>query len=104
MNTMKCIVCYENMKAECGGKETNWSQRCVTCIDSWVCGACYHKWDTIEIDSGSDECYKVMPCVTCRKPMNYSHLVNRFNEGTGIGWWDDIKETKPIWVYLDKIN
>ena len=98
---MKCIICYENMKAECGGFETNWSQRCITCKDSWVCGSCYHTWDiTTDFYDG----YKVMPCVMCRKPMNYSNLVNSFNEGTGVGWWNYIDEEKPIWEYLYKVN
>jgi len=98
---MNCCICFDKMKAENGGQETNWSQRCITCKDSWVCGNCYNIWDDMECD----ECYKVMPCVMCRKPMNYSQLVNRFNEGTGgVGWWDDIDDKKPIWAYLDKIK
>ena len=97
---MKCCICFDNMKAEMGGEETNWTQRCITCKDSWVCGNCYHTWDNMPSDSG----YKVMPCVMCRKPMNYSNLVNRFNEGTGVGWWDNIDDKKPIWAYLDKIT
>ena len=98
---MNCIICFEKMKAECGGKETNWSKRCITCKDSWICGECYFRWDdTIDTSSG----YKVMPCGICKKPMHYSSLVNRFNEGTGVGWWDDIKEEKPIWKYLEKME
>lgn len=99
---MKCCICFDNMKAECGGEVTNWTQRCITCKDSWVCGRCYHTWDTIDGYKLGD--YKVMPCVMCRKPMIYSHLVNRFNEGTGVGWWDDIEYKKPIWEYLDKMT
>ena len=98
---MKCVVCYENMKAEMGGKETNWSQRCITCKDSWICSKCYHYWDS-NFDTNSG--YKIMPCVICKMPMNYSNLVNSFNEGTGAGWWDDISEKKPIWKYLAKVD
>ena len=98
---MNCIICFEKMKAECGGKVSNFSQRCITCNDSWVCGTCYNNWD-ITIYTGI--VYKVMPCGICKKSMNYSHLVNRFNDGLGVGWWDDIKKEKPIWEYLKKME
>lgn len=98
---MNCVVCFEKMKAEYGGKVSNWSQRCITCVDSWVCGECYFVWDdTISRCAG----FKAMPCVICKKAMLYSHLVNTFHDGGGSGWWDDIKEDKPIWKYLEKID
>jgi hypothetical protein len=86
-------------------KASNWSQRCITCKDSWVCGSCYHQWD-IEGHNTDTSCgYETMPCVICNERMNYSHLVNMFDEGTGSGWWDHIKkgyEDKPVWRILDK--
>jgi len=90
LNKMECSICYDKIKAEGGGQESNWSQRCITCKDSWVCGRCYNEWDCLP----SCECYKVMPCVICRTPMTYSHFVRGFNEGTGAGWWDDRKLCK----------
>lgn len=101
MNSINCSICFDKLKATRGGKETNWTKRCITCKDSWVCGNCFHQWDNT-IDTSN--CYKVMPCVLCKHPMNYSNLVSRFNEGTGISWRDDINENKPIWEYLYKIE
>jgi len=88
------------MKAEKGGQSTNWSQRCITCKDSWVCGNCYHKWDILEGDK-TQSCYNTMPCVFCKVDMNYSNFVNRFDEGTGVGWWDYMPE--KYWGSLGKL-
>jgi hypothetical protein len=72
------------------GTETNWSQRCVSCKDSWVCGDCYHKWDCSDCPNKDKTTgLETMPCVICKERMHYSHLVNMFDEGTGMGWWDD---------------
>jgi len=92
---MECIICYDNVNNRWDRKDlvgSNWSQKCITCNDSWVCGGCYHEWDCL--DDGRGECYKIMPCVICKTPMIYSHFVNSFNEGTGAGWWDDRKLCK----------
>lgn len=104
---MKCVICLENLKSHQGtttmnfyGTETNWSQRCISCKDSWVCGSCYHNWDTNHSDTST--CYKTMPCVICKRDMIYSNFVNSFNEGTGVGWWDDIDEWTPLWDMLDR--
>ncbi len=101
---MECSICYENLKAEKGGQETNWSQRCITCKDSWVCGDCYHKWDCDINDTGVF--YAPMPCVFCKTPMNYSNLVSKFNEGTGAGWWDLLRADKyeKIYDYLERVT
>lgn len=99
---MNCAICFEKIKAEMGGKKTNWTQRCISCKDSWVCGNCYHIWDTT--CEPLNECYSVMPCVFCKEPMYYSKFVNRFNEGTGAGWWDDKNsEKKPVFDILTAI-
>ena len=102
---MKCVICFENLKShDRGVGETNWSVRCITCKDSWVCGSCYHAWDTTE---PTDSCYKEMPCPICKKVNHYSWFVHRFCEGLDgmCGWWDHIKkgyEDKPIWDILDR--
>jgi len=98
---MNCVICFNNIKAEMGGKQTNWSQKCISCKDSWVCGSCYNKWDTTCIPY--NEGYSVMPCVFCKTPMYYSKLVNSFNEGTGVGWWDDKNSEKPVFNILHRI-
>ena len=101
---MNCVICFENMKALNGGQETNWSQRCVGCKDSWVCGDCYHEWDNNHSDPSQG--YQQMPCVICKEDMIYSNLVNRFNEGTGCGWWQDRAVSGeawgPLWDLLDR--
>ena len=86
---MKCVICMENMKAENGGLTTNWSQRCITCVDSWICGSCYHAWDVLEMGR-TQTCLNTMPCVICKKDMDYSYFVNRFDDGNsgGSGWWE----------------
>jgi hypothetical protein len=99
---MNCAICFESIKAEMGGKKTNFTQKCITCKDSWVCGSCYNNWDTT--CPPYDECYSVMPCVFCKELMNYSKLVISFNEGTGAGWWDEPNsETKPVFNILWRI-
>jgi hypothetical protein len=92
---MNCVICLENMKSHWDPRypefnwttETNWSQRCISCKDSWVCGPCYHEWDNNHSDPSCG--YQTMPCVICKREMIYSRLVNMFDEGTGMGWWDD---------------
>jgi len=103
---MNCIICFEKMKAECGGKETNWSQRCITCDDSWICGDCYHNWREHVFKSGWRGTQLVMPCGICKKPMHYSNLVNSFHGGVYQGsWeWEMEYEEKPIWKYLEKME
>ena len=87
---MDCVICYESMKAECGGEVTNWSQRCIGCKDSWVCGNCYHTWDVSDApNKDTTTCFEEMPCVICKDRMWYSHLVNMWNDGQGYGWWED---------------
>ena len=98
--SMKCVICFDNMKAEGGGQDTNWSQRCISCKDSWICGSCYHKWDSEHSDCHSY--FKTMPCVICKKDMDYSHLVNRWCEGNGAGWWDQLKSPSPLWKMIDR--
>lgn len=102
---MNCAICFDKIKAEMGGKKSNWTQKCITCKDSWVCGSCYNNWD---LTFDNNECYKVMPCVFCKEPMYYSKLVRSFNEGTGAGWWDEkggggSGETKPVFEILWRI-
>lgn len=87
---MDCVICYESMKAESGGEVTNWSQRCIGCKDSWVCGSCYHAWDTSDApNKDTSTAMEEMPCVICKDRMWYSHLVNMWNDGQGFGWWED---------------
>lgn len=87
---MDCVICYESMKATRGGGETNWSQRCIRCVDSWVCGKCYHTWDVSDApNKDKTTCFEAMPCVICKDRMWYSHLVNMWDEGMGVGWWED---------------
>jgi hypothetical protein len=105
---MECVICYDKLKSHdnLDAGETNWTQKCITCKDSWVCGDCYHKWDTSDApNKDTTTCYEEMPCPICKERMYYSSFVNRFFEGTGVGWWDYIKkgyENKPVWAILEK--
>ena len=101
---MECSICYDKIKAERGGQETNWTQRCITCKESWVCGCCYNKWDVDVNDTGVF--HAPMPCVFCKTPMNYSIFVSKFNEGTGAGWWDQLSDVKypKLYNYLDRMT
>ncbi len=65
------------------------SQRCITCKDSWVCGECYYKW--LLINGETDSFNTTMPCVICKRDMDYSYLVEHFiGSGGDDGWWQHI--------------
>ena len=34
--------------------------------------------------------------------MDYSNLVNRWCEGNGAGWWDQLKSPSPLWKMIDR--
>ena len=97
---MNCVICFDNMKSNLifvGGDHTNWSQKCVSCKDSWVCGSCYHNWDA---NHSGPVFYKTMPCVICKRDMIYSKFVNEFDNNDS-GWWDDVS-WGPLWDMLDR--
>ena len=104
---MKCVICFEKLKSHDDSLDgaTNWSVRCITCKDSWVCGDCYHAWDCVTAETSGDV-YQEMPCPICKKDNHYSWFVHRFcGYDCDEGWWDCIKkgyEDKPIWDILDR--
>ena len=105
---MNCIICFEKMKGgSCEGmEETYGSQRCITCSDSWVCGTCFDNWFELVCKNVVGASHLVMPCGICKKPMNYSNLVNRFHGRDfyqGSWEWEMEYEDKPVWKYLDKL-
>lgn len=85
---MKCVICMENVKSksdEYGNTQS--SQRCITCKDSWVCGKCFYDWNNTCLDEMSSF-NKRMPCVICKKDMDYSYMVEHFKGcGADDGWW-----------------
>ena len=80
---MNCVICMENIKTT----NDHSSQRCITCKDSWVCGECFYNWNINCLD-GSNSFNDVMPCVICKRDMNYSYMVEHFiGCGADDGWW-----------------